>query len=342
VYGPDLVDISNIPSSWTITKVQRKVRTPTVHEESSRKLGFSSRATTKLLGSLFEIGAIDVEARMTLQNLEIQTEKEKALFRLICKMPTKPVTDLHITVCCCGAEFSGVVQNCRDLDISKPITVLGHGKARNHIEKIKGFTMKVLEDPERSKQINIPNALGVHIVSFLSKYFYDFIDSGFGQSLALRISSIENGLVLQKYILQEFSLRFTRALNQVPAPTIPIPTPTASTVSTFVYIIDEKKYHVRSTRYGPVIEKEGKQFISLQGFLNITGLSLDQISKSDVAFLISFPRPTKDGKFTINYGRYGFYISTPFTNISIPSTWYAQNSVYDVADYLVGGITGSM
>lgn len=255
-----------------------------------------------------------------------------------------------------------LVKELEDMGIGTPSTFVSTiSKLLKH-----GFIVKEEEAPlnldmvwdiESSKMVKlpkkgrkgkelVPTVMGVKTIEFLSEHFNEIIDVGFTKTLEARLDQIEHGMVEYKDILQEFLLRFSKHLNMVPqSGHVKTFSDTKTSVASFVYFINDKKYIVRSTRYGPVIEKEEKQFISLQGFLTITGKQIEHVSKSDVAFLTSFPKPTNDRKHIVNYGRYGFYVSSEnnATNTSVPKSWYAENSIYDITNYTLEADTiGSM
>jgi len=193
---------------------------------------------------------------------------------------------------------------------------------------------------EGHNRVLVPTALGTQVVEYLDKYFGEIIDTTFTRNLELRLDEIENGSVDYKDIVNEFWLRFSKYVNNVPTHTYEeIYTKQIKANSSFVYCIDGIKYNVRSTRYGPVIENpEEKQFISLSSFMGLAGKTLEQVSKGDVSFLLTFPRPTRDGDGLINYGRFGFYISESSAgrNLSVPKEWFDNHNVFEVVDYVLG------
>ena len=79
--------------------------------------------------------------------------------------------------------------------------------------------------------------------------------------------------------------------------------------------INGKEFIVRKAKYGPVIQ-EGKNFISLKQYLLDTKKSIDEIKERDVKFLTTLPLDIGGG-ITLNYGRYGFYLSNKDKNRKI-------------------------
>ena len=109
--------------------------------------------------------------------------------------------------------------------------------------------------------------------------------------------------------MQEFWIRFSKMLDNHISQCDTIYQASDNKPCTFVYNIGGKRYQVRTTKYGPVIENlDDKIFISLSAFLKQSQKSLESLTKQDVVFLISFPKSCDEG--VINYGRFGFYMTT--------------------------------
>lgn len=171
-----------------------------------------------------------------------------------------------------------------------------------------GVALPIVSDKQK---ILIPTTLGENIIEYFDKHFSEIIDTKFTKNLELKLDGIENGTIPSSIIMQEFWIRFSKLINDIPIPTKPIPTVVGGEkkITTFMYNIEGQQYQVRTTRYGPVIENvEEKQFISLNAFLNQYDKTIETITKQDVTFLLSFPRKSKNG--LINYGRFGFYIKS--------------------------------
>lgn len=162
----------------------------------------------------------------------------------------------------------------------------------------------------RKYKVLVPTLLGKSIIEFFNKNFADIIDVNFTKSLENRLDEIENGGISSKIILQEFWIRFSKMLDSVPPLGESDTVGSEKKVCTFMYNIDGKKFQVRTTKYGPVIENvEEKQFISLNAYLKQSHKTLESLTKQDVMFLISFPKKCEDG--IISYGRFGFYMTAP-------------------------------
>jgi DNA topoisomerase-1 len=68
------------------------------------------------------------------------------------------------------------------------------------------------------------------------------------------------------------------------------------------------KYIVRNAKYGPVIEcKDPKKFYTLKPFLQHTKRTIESITHEDIDLIISMP-VVIENRYTIRYGRYGFYV----------------------------------
>jgi len=186
----------------------------------------------------------------------------------------------------------------------------------------------------------VPNTLGSSVVDYLQEHFEDIIDTRFTRNMEGRLDEIEKGVIGYKVILQEFWLRFEKYLESMTTTMTPVDddgVPLTASCS-YVYTIDGKPYCVRTSKFGAVIEnKEDRKYVGLGWFLSMTGKTIDQVTKNDVVFLLSFPRPLKyKQNGTINYGRYGFFITDVAPkNFTIDKNWFDGKSVYDVIDYVL-------
>jgi hypothetical protein len=77
--------------------------------------------------------------------------------------------------------------------------------------------------------------------------------------------------------------------------------------------LNGREYIVRHAKYGPVIEcKEPKQFFTLSPFLKNTKRNIESICQDDIELITSMPFVV-DNRYTVRYGRYGFYIEDSST-----------------------------
>jgi DNA topoisomerase-1 len=205
---------------------------------------------------------------------------------------------------------------------------------------------EIIYEPLKEKKIRkhkviIPTELGVKIVKFLDQHFTEIINVEFTKSMEMKLDEIENGALCFKSVIQDFWLRFDRLIKSCPCEVDTssdcIQQDIQPSSSTFVYNINNLKYEVHTTRYGPVIEflGEKKQYISLNSYLSLINKQIGDITKNDVAFLISFPKPMPQLPGCIlHYGRYGFYIMDDNNQtITIPKEWFQGRDVFDVVNF---------
>ena len=77
--------------------------------------------------------------------------------------------------------------------------------------------------------------------------------------------------------------------------------------------LNGREYIVRHAKYGPVIEcKEPKQFYTLAPFLKNTKRNIESIVQDDIELITSMPLVVEN-RYTVRYGRYGFYIEDSST-----------------------------
>ena len=194
------------------------------------------------------------------------------------------------------------------------------------------------DEKKRKRKIIVPTALGIDVVKFLEKQFAEIVDPDFTRIMEFKLDEIENGNICMKDVLQEFWLRFSKILSSANLTTNEGETEkTSNQSSTFVYHINNLKYQVRTTRFGPVIEYLGekKLFISLNSYLAIKQIGINDLTKNDVAFLLSFPRPLPSlPGCHVNYGRFGFYITDENNqSISIPKEWFDQKDISAILNF---------
>ena len=183
------------------------------------------------------------------------------------------------------------------------------------------------------QKILLPTFLGIEIITFFENNFSEIIDIGFTKTMEMKLDQIENGSVNFLEILQEFWLRFSKLLNQMPVLSISNSCIQNDQNFSFMYNINNVQYKVRTTRFGPVIENvEDKKFISLGAYLKQSNKNIEDITKQDLVFLLSFPMTFDKG--TLNYGRFGFYaISSIGKTVTIPKEWFEGRNVFDIVDW---------
>ena len=214
-----------------------------------------------------------------------------------------------------------LVKLMEELGIGRPSTycsTLERLYKQKYIEKIASIEkhwewnsglLKEYNTINRKHKVITPTLLGESIIDFFTKNFSDIIDVAFTKNMENKLEEIENGGISSKIILQEFWIRFSKMLDTMPCHDHD-DSLVEKKVCTFMYNIDGKKYQVRTTKYGPVIENvDERHFISLNPFLKQSNKTLESLTKQDVMFMISFPRKCDEG--TICYGRFGFYMLAP-------------------------------
>ena len=185
------------------------------------------------------------------------------------------------------------------------------------------------------QKILVPTLLGIDIINFFDNNFSEIIDICFTKTMEIKLDQIENGTVNFLEILQEFWIRFSKLLNQLPVLPVQVSCTQNDQNFSFMYNINNIQYKVRTTRFGPVIENvHDKKFISLGAYLKQSNKNIEDITKQDLVFLLSFPLTFDKG--TLNYGRFGFYaVSSSGKTITIPKEWFEVEgrTIFDVVDW---------
>jgi DNA topoisomerase-1 len=162
------------------------------------------------------------------------------------------------------------------------------------------------------RSIITPTETGVKVNDFLVKRFSGIVNPKFTALMETDLDSIASGAKKMGNVMRKFYEPFLVEYKKHANVSNKI---VADDSKPTVFKINGKEYIVRKAKFGPVIQ-EGKHFISLKQYLLDTKKTIDDIKERDVKFLTSLPLEIGDG-ITLNYGRYGFYLSSKNKNRKI-------------------------
>lgn len=192
------------------------------------------------------------------------------------------------------------------------------GEHKLYIEFEMDFKSKNIKKSTKSRpyfeerSVITPTEVGVKVNDFLIKRFPGIINPKFTALMETDLDSIASGLKNLKNVMSKFYepfmveyLKHSKVSKKI----------VADETKPIVFNIKGKEYIVRNAKYGPVIQ-EGNNFISLKQYLLDTKKTITDIKERDIKMLTSLPVDIGDG-VSLNYGRYGFYLSNGTKNRKI-------------------------
>lgn len=171
-----------------------------------------------------------------------------------------------------------------------------------HSKKIVRTTKSKPYFEERS--VISPTNTGTKVSDFLVKRFSGIIDPKFTALMETDLDSIASGGKNLKSVMQKFYDPFEIEFKKYTNVSDKI---VADETKPVVFDIGGKQYTVRKAKFGPVIQ-HGTNFISLKQYLLDAKKNMSDVDEHDVKLLASLPLNI-GGEVSLNYGRYGFYLS---------------------------------
>lgn len=174
-------------------------------------------------------------------------------------------------------------------------------------KKIKKSTTSKPYFEERS--VIVPTNTGVKVNEFLVKRFSGIVNPKFTALMETDLDSIATGKKKLGSVMRKFYEPFLLEYKKHSKVSDKI---IADETKPIVFNVNGNEYIVRRAKYGPVIQ-EGKNYISLKQYLLDTKKHMEDIKEADIKLLTSLPLDLGDG-VSLNYGRYGFYLSNGTKN----------------------------
>ena len=171
--------------------------------------------------------------------------------------------------------------------------------------KIKSKVTEKAAFEEKSKLI--PSDTGYKINTFLTKEFSDIVNQDFTSKMENTLDKIAKGGITHTNLIAQYYKYIIEKTNDKTKKDDKVALNTESKK----FNISGKEYLVRNGKYGALIEiaKDGEKstFIGLTPFLQMSRKTLNDVTKDDIELIIGFPKTYKT--YTINYARYGFYVT---------------------------------
>lgn len=162
------------------------------------------------------------------------------------------------------------------------------------------------------RSVITPTETGMKVNEFLVKRFSGIINTKFTALMETDLDAIASGRKILQNVMHTFYQPFVAEYMKHSKVSDKI---VADESNPVIFKVNGKEFTVRKAKFGPVIQ-EGKKFISLKQYLLDTKKSIDDIKEKDVKLLTALPLAIGDG-ITLNYGRYGFYLSDGTKNRKI-------------------------
>lgn len=163
-----------------------------------------------------------------------------------------------------------------------------------------------------------PTEIGIQIDDYLSKEFEYIVDKDFTAYMESDLDKIAEGEKTRKGVIGVFWKKFKEDLDEQLANK---EKKIAIKAEGKEIIVKGKKYTIRITKYGPVIQSEDNKYISLKSYLMLVKKQYTDIEESDIVFLTSLPKKiaTIDGKpAELAYGQFGLYLKYDGKNVGLP------------------------
>jgi DNA topoisomerase I len=164
----------------------------------------------------------------------------------------------------------------------------------------------------------VPTEIGIEVDKFLQANFDYIIDASFTAHMEADMDRIADGKKSRIDVLKAFWSPFSKDLAKFDKISkenkIKIETESND------FTVKGKKYTIRLTRFGPVIQHGEKEYIDLKNYLKYTGKEYTDVDEHDITFLIKFPYKVgeSNGKTVEAYmGPYGLYLKHDNKNLKI-------------------------
>lgn len=183
----------------------------------------------------------------------------------------------------------------------------------------------------------IPTALGVNVYTYLIEHLPSILNYKFTSQLEESLDEISRKENTKKDVLTKFyqelepiiekelqAMKEYRSTNKKEKTEKKALAPKASNV---LKEFPSENMQLIQTRYGPALfHTTNKNFVSVQPFIQWKKIEIEQLATADVTFLKKFPIHLNE-QTTIDYGRYGIYLTHNKKNIRLPKTVW--ESVYN-------------
>lgn len=189
------------------------------------------------------------------------------------------------------------------------------GKAREWEEEVMAITVGG-KDADRM----IPTSLGERVSAYVESVVPFLVDTSFTSEMEKSLDLIEEGKQTKKELLDIFYENFHKqiAVAQVQQKNSK-KTETRASAPPPLREFTSIQSNVVQTRFGPALFViPEKRFVSVTPFLEWKEKTLEQLTLSDVEFLVSLPKKVAGTRREIHIGRYGLYVKDGAKNIRLP------------------------
>jgi DNA topoisomerase-1 len=224
----------------------------------------------------------------------------------------------------------------------------------------------------------IPTSLGVRVADYLMEAIPNILEIEFTANMETQLDDISRGEMSKAVMLNTFYQPFHKTIERAfciqaekkkeacavvsatekkDSTDAPSAAKSAPAVLKTVILNGEKKIEAVQTRYGPALFIENpRQFISLTPFLEWRKKTIEDLTETDVGFLIQLPLvvETPSGRsLEIHLGRYGLYVKEQGVNCKLsPKVWDAvldgtftpemiESHIFRLGTSAVDGVAGA-
>lgn len=166
----------------------------------------------------------------------------------------------------------------------------------------------------------LPTDIGKNVNRFMDEHFPSLIEKGFTNNMERTLDEIANGKAKYAVEMKEFYINLstlvTLAKSNIQEKTI-----LNTNECNKILIVDNMKYIIRRGKYGPVLQYSTNTtsspiYISLESYLKLKSIKMEDISEGDVMFLLRLPMKLFNDA-SIVLGKYGFYVKKGEQNIRL-------------------------